>query len=89
VSYISIHLKIYLKLITQEHIAIPDFAAGAMENWGLIMYREARLLYDENKTSDSALQGIVSVMSHEQSHLWFGNLVSPAWWSNVWMVTKK
>jgi aminopeptidase N len=56
-----------------------------MENWGLIKYREARLLYDENKTSDIALQNIVSVISHETAHLWFGNLVSPKWWSNLWL----
>ncbi|CAF1062496.1 unnamed protein product, partial [Brachionus calyciflorus] len=68
-----------------DHVAIPDFSAGAMENWGLILYREARLLYDAKKTSQESEEGIVEVIAHEIAHQWFGNLVSPDWWTDLWL----
>ena len=55
-------------------IAIPDFAAGAMENWGLITYRETALLYKEGVSSAVNKQRIATVISHELAHQWFGNL---------------
>lgn len=54
--------------------AIPDFASGAMENWGMITYREVRLLYDEKTSSSIDKQRIAKTISHEFSHMWFGNL---------------
>ena len=54
-------------------IAIPDFAAGAMENWGLITYRETALLYKEGVSSAVNKQRIATVISHELAHQWFGN----------------
>lgn len=54
--------------------AIPDFVSGAMENWGLVTYREARLLYDKNTTSTANREDIVLVIAHEFAHMWFGNL---------------
>lgn len=54
--------------------AIPDFVSGAMENWGLVTYREARLLSDEKSTSTSKTYDILTVISHEFAHMWFGNL---------------
>ncbi|CAB3366331.1 Hypothetical predicted protein [Cloeon dipterum] len=68
-----------------DEIAIPDFAAGAMENWGLVTYRETALLYDEKISTTSSKQGTASVIAHELAHQWFGNLVSPKWWSNTWL----
>lgn len=59
-----------------DQLAIPDFAAGAMENWGMVTYRESALLYDANETSSSAQARIAEVIAHELAHMWFGNLVN-------------
>ncbi|KAG0714486.1 Endoplasmic reticulum aminopeptidase 1 [Chionoecetes opilio] len=63
----------------QDLIAIPDFGAGAMENWGLITYRETALMFDGNHTSSWAQQGVAVVIAHELAHQWFGNLVTMSW----------
>nr|AAP37953.1 midgut aminopeptidase N3 [Helicoverpa armigera] len=65
--------------------AIPDFGAGAMENWGLLTYREAYILYDEQHTSSNFKQIIAYILSHEIAHMWFGNLVTNAWWDVLWL----
>ncbi|XP_058810671.1 glutamyl aminopeptidase-like isoform X2 [Phymastichus coffea] len=65
--------------------AIPDFVSGAMENWGLVTYRESRLLYDNLTTSTSNKEDIASVVGHEFAHMWFGNLVTMAWWNDLWL----
>lgn len=61
-------------------IAIPDFGAGAMENWGLITYRETALMFVEGLSSARAQQRIALVIAHELAHQWFGNLVTMEWW---------
>lgn len=66
-------------------IAIPDFGAGAMENWGLITYRETSILYDEKETSAVAHQWVAVVVAHELAHQWFGNLVTMCWWNDLWL----
>uniref|UniRef100_A0A182J7I0 Aminopeptidase n=1 Tax=Anopheles atroparvus TaxID=41427 RepID=A0A182J7I0_ANOAO len=67
-------------------IAIPDFAMGAMENWGLITFREDYLIYeDEDSTTAMAKQSIAAVVTHELVHMWFGNEVTPEWWTHVWL----
>ena len=66
-------------------IAIPDFSAGAMENWGLITYRETSLLFSESQTSVIAKQWIAVVVAHELAHQWFGNLVTMKWWNDIWL----
>ncbi len=66
------------------HVALPDFSAGAMENWGLVTYREMYLIADEN-TSLQHRQGIALTISHELAHMWFGNLVTMNWWDNLWL----
>ena len=66
-------------------IAIPDFAAGAMENWGAITFREAILLYDPKTSSTRTKQYIAEVISHEIAHHWFGNLVTMKWWNDLWL----
>jgi puromycin-sensitive aminopeptidase len=68
-----------------DHIAIPDFAAGAMENVGLITYRDAYLIIDPDKASQGELQTSVDVIGHEIAHQWFGNLVTMAWWEGAWL----
>lgn len=68
-----------------DHIAIPDFAAGAMENVGLITYRDAYLIMDEEKASQGELQNSLDVIGHEIAHQWFGNLVTLAWWEGAWL----
>jgi len=68
-----------------DMIAIPDFAGGAMENWGLVTYRESRMLYDEKESSAIAQQNVASVITHEITHMWFGNLLTPEWWSYLWL----
>ncbi len=68
-----------------DHIAIPDFAAGAMENVGLITYRDAYLVIDPAKASHGELQNCLDVIGHEVAHQWFGNLVTMAWWEGAWL----
>lgn len=65
-------------------IAIPDFAAGAMENWGAITYRETALLIGPD-SSPAMKQGVAIVVAHEIAHQWFGNLVTMAWWNDLWL----
>lgn len=67
-----------------DQIAIPDFDAGAMENWGLVTYRESCLLADRN-TPKTTKEYIATVVTHELSHQWFGNLVTMKWWDNLWL----
>lgn len=66
------------------HVALPDFSAGAMENWGLVTYREVYLLVDENSTVKSR-QNVALVIAHELAHQWFGNLVTMKWWDDLWL----
>lgn len=66
------------------HIALPDFSAGAMENWGLVTYREVYLVVDENSTFASRQQ-VALVIAHELAHQWFGNLVTMKWWDDLWL----
>jgi puromycin-sensitive aminopeptidase len=68
-----------------DHIAIPDFAAGAMENWGAITYREVALLVDPKNTSASTKQTVAAIISHEMAHMWFGDLVTMKWWNDLWL----
>ncbi|KAG5463670.1 MAG: peptidase family M1-domain-containing protein [Olpidium bornovanus] len=68
-----------------DSIAVPDFEAGAMENWGLITFRTTALLFDRLQSSARAKQGIAYTMAHELAHQWFGNYVSPEWWSHLWL----
>ncbi|KHD46723.1 M1 family metallopeptidase [Streptococcus hongkongensis] len=66
------------------NLALPDFSSGAMENWGLITYREIYLLVDQNSTVASRQQ-VALVVAHELAHQWFGNLVTMKWWDDLWL----
>lgn len=68
-----------------DHVALPDFSSGAMENWGLITYREIALLADPKTTTLSAKHYVATVVAHELSHQWFGNLVTMKWWNDLWL----
>jgi len=68
-----------------DMVAVPDFSAGAMENWGLVVYRASLMLYEEGKTPVNAKQRIGYVVGHELAHQWFGNLVTMEWWSQLWL----
>ena len=67
-----------------DHVALPDFSSGAMENWGLITYRETALLAGK-KSSISSKKYVALVIAHETSHQWFGNLVTMKWWDELWL----
>ncbi|KAM8960222.1 leucyl-cystinyl aminopeptidase [Pelodytes ibericus] len=66
-------------------VAIPDIQAGAMENWGLITFRETALLYNVNTSSIIDKQKMTMVIAHELAHQWFGNLVTMEWWNDLWL----
>ena len=68
-----------------DHIAIPDFAAGAMENLGCITYRETALLVDEKTAPHANLKRVAEVILHELAHMWFGDLVTMRWWNGLWL----
>jgi aminopeptidase N len=68
-----------------DNIAVPDFQAGAMENWGAIIYRETALLIDEKTASVGAKQNVADTIAHEMAHQWFGDLVTMKWWDDIWL----
>uniref|UniRef100_A0A674J7V9 Aminopeptidase n=1 Tax=Terrapene triunguis TaxID=2587831 RepID=A0A674J7V9_9SAUR len=68
-----------------DQVALPDFNAGAMENWGLVTYRENSLLYDPLFSSVGNKERVVTVIAHELAHQWFGNLVTLRWWNDLWL----
>ncbi|MGC2109775.1 MAG: M1 family metallopeptidase [Candidatus Korobacteraceae bacterium] len=68
-----------------DNIAVPDFQAGAMENWGAIIYRETALLIDDKTASVGSKQGVTETIAHEMAHQWFGDLVTMAWWDDIWL----
>ena len=72
-------------LAKADHVACPDFSSGAMENWGLITYRERVLLAYPDETAQSTFEQIALVIAHETSHQWFGNLVTMEWWNDLWL----
>ncbi|MDO4742053.1 MAG: M1 family metallopeptidase [Candidatus Saccharibacteria bacterium] len=67
-----------------DQVALPDFEAGAMENWGLVTYRESMLVVDENSAIETR-KGVAITIAHELSHQWFGDLVTMAWWDDLWL----
>ena len=68
-----------------DHVAIPDFAFGAMENLGCVTYRETALLVDPSAASQLELQRVATVVAHETAHMWFGDLVTMHWWNGIWL----
>ncbi|XP_039261490.2 aminopeptidase N-like [Styela clava] len=84
-DYFADYFKIPYPLPKSDQVGVPDFGAGAMENWGLIIYREPYILYNSSTTAFNYKITVTSIVAHELAHMWFGNLVSPAWWDDLWL----
>ena len=84
-GYFNDYFGIPYPLAKLDHIAIPDFAAGAMENWGAVTYRETALLVDPANSSAGTRQRVTEVIAHEMAHMWFGDLVTMEWWDDLWL----
>uniref|UniRef100_F1RNU0 Aminopeptidase n=1 Tax=Sus scrofa TaxID=9823 RepID=F1RNU0_PIG len=79
------YFNIHYPLPKLDLVAIPDFESGAMENWGLVTYRETSLLFDPKTSSTSDKLWVTKVIAHELAHQWFGNLVTMEWWNDIWL----
>ena len=79
------YFRIKYPLPVLDLIAIPDFASGAMENWGAVTFRETALLADPELSSTANKQHVALVIAHELAHMWFGNLVTMEWWTHLWL----
>ncbi|KAM4733614.1 aminopeptidase N-like [Anableps anableps] len=84
-DFFQSYYNISYPLRKSDQIALPDFYFGAMENWGLITYRETNLLYDPDNSSNSNKETTATIIAHELAHMWFGNLVTLRWWNEVWL----
>ncbi|MGC9204863.1 MAG: M1 family metallopeptidase [Candidatus Micrarchaeia archaeon] len=85
VAFYEKYFGIKYPLPKLDMIAIPDFAAGAMENWGAITFRETAILYDPKKTTVSTKRNLADTIAHELAHQWFGDLVTMEWWDDIWL----
>ena len=83
--YYNDYYGIKYPLTKLDQIAVPDFQAGAMENWGAIIYRESALLIDDKTASVGAKKNVTGVIAHEVAHQWFGDLVTAQWWDDIWL----
>ncbi len=84
-SFYNRYFDIPYPLPVLDLIAIPDFASGAMENWGAVTYKESAILVDPEHSSTHNKQWVAVVIAHELAHQWFGNLVTMEWWTHLWL----
>ncbi|KAL4005285.1 hypothetical protein ACER0C_004998 [Sarotherodon galilaeus] len=84
-DFFQSYYNIAYPLTKSDQIALPDFYYGAMENWGLVTYRETNLLYDPETSSSRNKEKTATIIAHELAHMWFGNLVTLRWWNEVWL----
>jgi len=83
--YFNDYFGVAYPLPKLDLIAVPGGFGGAMENWGGITFFESRLLFDPATSASDARRGIFSIIAHEMAHQWFGDLVTMAWWDNIWL----
>jgi aminopeptidase N len=84
-QYYNDYFGVAYPLPKLDQIALPGGFGGAMENWGGITYYESKLLFDPKTSSEETKQDIYEVLAHEMAHQWFGDLVTMAWWNNLWL----
>ncbi|XP_041650601.1 aminopeptidase N-like isoform X2 [Cheilinus undulatus] len=84
-DFFQSYYNISYPLKKSDQIALPDFYFGAMENWGLVTYRETHLLYSPVTSSNGNKETTATIIAHELAHMWFGNLVTLRWWNEVWL----
>jgi aminopeptidase N len=84
-KYYDQYFGIKYPMAKLDLVAIPDFEAGAMENFGCITFRETELLVDAKKGTLPARKDVATTVAHEMAHQWFGDLVTPVWWDNLWL----
>ena len=84
-EFFSDYFGIPYPMKKMDMIAVPDFAMGAMENWGLVTYRTTALLFDPKNSTIKGKQYVTAVIAHELAHQWFGNLVTMDWWTDLWL----
>ncbi|XP_047472166.1 aminopeptidase N-like [Penaeus chinensis] len=84
-SFFEEYFDLPFPLPKMDMVALPDFSAGAMENWGLITYREQYLMYIPEVSTPESKASVANTISHELAHQWFGNLVTPVWWDDLWL----
>lgn len=85
IDFFADYFNVSFPLAKSTQIAVPDFNSGAMENWGLCTYKEESLLYNDNTDLITNKRRVAKVIAHELAHQWFGNLVSPKWWNDLWL----
>src|SRR5439155_1967141 len=83
-DYYESYFGLPYELPKLHQVAVPEFAYGAMENWGAITYREV-LLHVDKDTSIRGRKAVARVVSHEIAHMWFGDLVTMKWWDDLWL----
>lgn len=84
-GYYNDYFGVKYPLPKLDLIAVPGGFGGAMENWGGITFFESRLLFDPATNAETAKRGIFAIIAHEMAHMWFGDLVTMAWWDNLWL----
>ncbi|NXC51006.1 AMPN Aminopeptidase, partial [Penelope pileata] len=84
-NFFEQHYNTAYPLPKSDQVGLPDFNAGAMENWGLVTYRENSLLFHNAYSSIGNKERVVTVIAHELAHQWFGNLVTLRWWNDLWL----
>ncbi|XP_069480419.1 aminopeptidase N-like [Ambystoma mexicanum] len=84
-NFYANYYNVTYPLPKSDQIAMPDFNAGGMENWGIVIYRASALMYDPLQSSAKNRERVATIITHELAHQWFGNLVTLRWWNDIWL----